>query len=336
MPAMAHAPGTAVAGMPHRAFSLTCRPKVPNVDKDILHVNRNAAPAVIDMRTQAHSQRAGTRGTQRADSAAERVTADLEEALRSLTQDQMLVNQGLVEKILSCEQAESALRATEQRLHELLAHQHARREAERKRIARDIHDSLGQNLLVLRMDIVTLQQATADRHHRLHERLGAALDNVDVTLRTVKQLLGELRPAGLELGLLATLDLEVRKFTRNSRIACRLDADEGVDALALDEEQVLAVCRALQESLNNVFRHSLASRVGVHLGLRNGRLQMAVADNGIGFDPAAPRKSSSYGLMALEELAATLGGALEVASARGQGTRVVLVLPCGKLTTGHQ
>ncbi len=253
--------------------------------------------------------------------------AALDDPAQRLVEDQMLVNQALVEKILSCELTETALRATEHRLHDLLAHQHAMREAERKRISRDLHDSMGQNLLALRMDIVTLQQATAERHRRLHDRLGAALDNVDVTLRAVKQLLGELRPAAIELGLLATIEVEVQKFTRTSRIACRLHADDDIDALALDEERLLAVYRVLQECLNNVFRHSLASRVQVHLGLGAGSFQMAIADNGIGFDPLAPRKSSSYGLLALEELAAAHGGRLEVASARGQGTRVVLALP---------
>lgn len=251
-----------------------------------------------------------------------------EDSVEHLTHDQMLVNQALVERIFACQQAEAALRVTEHRLHDLLAHQHANREAERKRISRDIHDLLAQNLLALRMDIVSLQQATADRHRRLHERLGAALDNVDTTLRAAKQLLGELRPACLELGLLATLEVEVQKFTRASRIACRLHADERVEPLVLDEARLLAIHRVLQECLNNVFRHSLASWVQVHLSVDAGSVEMAIADNGIGFDPAAPRKSSSYGLLALQALAAAHGGRLDIASARGQGTRVILVLPC--------
>ncbi|MFC0253391.1 sensor histidine kinase [Massilia consociata] len=244
-----------------------------------------------------------------------------------LTQEQMLVNQALVEKILDCKRAEDALRASQQTLHELLAHQLANREAERKRISCELHDSLAQNLLALRIDIVLLHQETAKHHHRLHDRASAALDNVDITLRTVKHLLGELRPAALELGLLATLETEVRKFTRASGIACELHAAPGIDSLALDEETLLTVYRVLQECLNNVFRHSLASRVSVHLAAGDGRLVTTIADNGIGFDPSLPRNPGSYGLLGLEERVAAHGGELSVGSARGQGTRVVLAIP---------
>ena len=254
------------------------------------------------------------------------VTAALEAAVLQLTQDQMLVNQALVEKILSCQHIEGALRESEQKLHDLLAHQRANREAERKRIAGEIHDTLGQNLLALRIDIVMLYQHTASRQGRLHDWVGAALDNVDTTLRTVKQLMGDLRPTGLELGLQATLDMEARKFIRASGIACQLEAD-AIASLALDEETVLTVCRVLQECLNNVFRHSLASRVSVVLGVADGVLDMVVSDNGIGFDPGAPRRSSSYGLFGLEERLAALGGSLSVASDRTHGTAVSMHLP---------
>lgn len=253
-------------------------------------------------------------------------TAALEAEVLQRNQDQMLVNQALVEKILSCQHIESALRESEQKLHDLLAHQRANREAERKRIAGEIHDTLGQNLLALRIDIVMLYQHTASRQGRLRDWIGAALDNVDTTLRTVKQLMGDLRPAGLELGLQATLDMEVRKFIRASGIACQLEAD-AVANLALDEETVLTICRVLQECLNNVFRHSLASRVSVVLGVADGVIEMVVADNGIGFDPAAPRRSSSYGLFGLEERLAALGGSLSVASDRTHGTAVSMHLP---------
>ena len=253
-------------------------------------------------------------------------TAALEAAVLQLTQDQMLVNQALVEKILSCEDTENALRVTEQKLHDLLAHQLANREAERKRISSEIHDSLAQNLLALRIDIVMLYQHTAGRQGRLHDWAGAALDNVDTTLRTVKQLMGDLRPSGLELGLQATLDMEVRKFTRASGISCQLDAAT-VAELVLPEDTVLTVYHVLQECLNNVFRHSLASRVKVAVRVAQGALEMVVADNGIGFDPSAPRSSHSYGLFELEERLAAHGGSLSVTSDRPHGTAVSMHLP---------
>ncbi|MFC5461373.1 sensor histidine kinase [Massilia niabensis] len=255
-----------------------------------------------------------------------RDAADAAELL-SLTQNQMLVNQALIEKILALQQAEEALRASEQKLHELLAHQLATREDERKRISQELHNSLGQNLLALRIDIVMLHQHTTKRHYRLRDRIGSALDNVDITLRTVKELMGELRPSGLELGLHATVEWELRKFGRASGIACELGAGPGIPELVVGEEEVLTVHRVLQECLNNVFRHSLASRVNVRLDSAGDRLSMRIIDNGIGFDPAAPRKPSSFGLLDLHERVAGHGGELIVKRGRTHGTEVTLSIP---------
>lgn len=250
----------------------------------------------------------------------------IDPALVHLHQNQMLVNQALVEKILVLQRAEAALRASEQKLHQLLAHQLATREDERKRISQELHDSLAQNLLALRIDIVMLHQHTTNRHYRLRDRIGAALDNVDVTLRTVKGLLGDLRPSGMELGLQATVEMELRKFTRASGIACELDTAPGIDELAMGEEELLTVYRVLQECLNNVFRHSLASRVQVALAHASGVLSMRIVDNGIGFDPAAPRKPGSFGLLDLDERVASHGGDLAIKRARTHGTEVLLTL----------
>jgi signal transduction histidine kinase len=284
------------------------------------------------MRTQSSGRNSEERGQPHTDHRNDHEVPDdadaaHEAAMLRLTQDQMLVNQALVEKIFACERAEAALRSSEKKLHDLLAHQLATREDERKRISRELHDTLGQNLLALRMDIVMMHQETTNRHYRLRDRIGAALDNVDVTLRSVKQLLGELRPSGLELGLMATVEMELRKFTRASGIACELSGDPGIDHLLLGEEEILTLYRALQECLNNVFRHSLASRVQVRLEAADELLTMRIVDNGIGFDPAAPRKSNSFGLLDLHERLTRHGGKLSVKGARAHGTEVVLNIP---------
>lgn len=251
----------------------------------------------------------------------------LESAVLRMTEDQMLVNQALVEKIFACERSQASLRDSEQKLHELLAHQRARRDAERKELSREIHDSLGQNLLALRMDIVSLHQHTGERHARLHGWVGAALDNLDLTLRTVKHLLSELRPAGFDLGLQSTVEIEARRFSLASGIACTVQVAGDLDALVTGEDKLMSVYRVLQEALNNVFRHSLASRVRVTLGHAGNTLELTIEDNGIGFDLAAPPKASSFGLPTQREQVAALGGTLEVASERMHGTRLTLRLP---------
>lgn len=254
-------------------------------------------------------------------------------ALTELAQEQMLVNQALVEKILACERAEDALRVSEQKLHDLLAHRHAVREDERRHISRQLHDTLAQNLLALRLDIVMMHQQTTSRHYRLRDRINAALDNVDITLRSVKEMLGELRPACLELGLHATVEMELRKFRRASGIAADLHAGPGIEELQLCEEDVLTVHQVLQECLNNVCRHSLASRVRVRLEHVAQVLCMTIADNGIGFDPAAPRQPNGYGLLDLHERVARHGGALVLKSAPTRGTEIVLKVQTGPLAS---
>lgn len=247
-------------------------------------------------------------------------------ALRQRMQDQMLVNQALAVRIFAYTRATEALHHSERRLHELLAHQFAIRETERQRLALVLHDSLAQNLLALRCDIAALHRETGRRYHRLHERVGAALDNLDLTLCSVKHLLGELRPTGIELGVQAAIEIEVRKFRRASGIACVV---EGCipDEPALPEAAVLTVCRVLQESLNNVLRHSMAKQVIVSFASTGGRLLMSVTDNGIGFEPEAPREPGCYGLAGLQERAAAAGGTLDIRSSPDGGTEIRVSLP---------
>lgn len=244
-----------------------------------------------------------------------------------LASDQAEVNAALVAKIFQCERAEQALRASEQKLHDLLAHQLNTREEERKRISREIHDSLAQNLLALRLDVSALHQQTADKQPRLHDWVGYALDNLDVTIRAVRQLITDLRPFQLELGLLAAVEWELKKFGRTSGIGASVAAGAELTELVMDDESVLTVYRALQECLTNVSRHSLASRADVALTAGGNTLSMTVSDNGIGFDPAQPPKSSSFGLLGIRERLAPLGGTLAISSSKSHGTTVTLTVP---------
>lgn len=248
-------------------------------------------------------------------------------AMDRLAAEQMEVNQALVAKIFQCEVAEQALRESEQKLHQLLARQLSIREEERKRISREIHDHLGQNLLALRLDVATLHRQTADKQKRLHNWVGAALDNLDGTIRTVRQIIADLRPFQLELGLLSAIEWELNKFERLCGIRCTLSGKACIDELVLPDERNLAAYRALQECLSNIFRHSLASRVTVELGVEDGVLTMTVCDNGVGFDPEHAHKSSSFGLLDVRERLALVGGKLDVAGSQSHGTRVVVSIP---------
>jgi signal transduction histidine kinase len=241
--------------------------------------------------------------------------------------EQMFVNEALVAKIFQCEKAEAALRASEKKLNELLAQQSNKRDQERTRIARDISDSLGQNLLALRMDISVLHARTSRSHRRLHGWVGAALNNLDRTIESARQILADVHPFHLELGLVAAVEWELDILQRRSGLQCNLSLDPRLGELRLDDEQILALYRALQECLNNITRHSRASRVDVLVEILNDAVLMNVSDNGIGFDVSQPRKTGSFGLLSVEERMGALGGHVTVASSRARGTAITLSLP---------
>jgi signal transduction histidine kinase len=244
-----------------------------------------------------------------------------------LNVEQMLINEALVARLLQCEKSEAALRASERKLSELLAHQVASREEERKRIVREIDGTLAQNLMALRMDISALHARTASSHPRLHDWVDKALDNLDSTISSVKQIVDHMRPFQIELGLGAAVEWELNKFERSSGLRCNLSLDARLEACALTEEQTLALYRALQTCLSNIFRHSLASRVDVMLEVLNDAVLMNVSDNGVGFDTGQARKSSSYGLLDVAERITALGGHSVVTTSRPHGTTVKLSVP---------
>jgi signal transduction histidine kinase len=248
-------------------------------------------------------------------------------AAARLTREQMQINEALVAKIFQCQRAEEALRASEEKLHDLLAHQFQAKEEERKRISREIHDTLGQNLLALRMDVVSLHLHTSARHRRVHEWVGVALENLDRTIRSVRTIIADLRPFQVELGLEAAVEWELNKFRRSSGLICHLSMDERLAELPLSDEQTLTIYRTLQECLSNISRHSRATRVDVILSIKPSTFLMSVSDDGVGFDPAKERESTSYGLLGIGERLILLGGDLMLTSVESHGTTVSISIP---------
>lgn len=229
----------------------------------------------------------------------------------------------LTEDVASRKKAELALRRSQAELRELAAHQERVREDERKRIAREIHDDLGQNLLALRLDVSMLDARTATIDQALNRRVRIVLGQIDTTMKSVRAIINNLRPPVLDLGLQAALEWLTAQFRERSRINCTLAIDRtGLD-LALTDEQATAIFRIVQESLSNVVRHAQAGRAEIGLRRDGGRLLVTVADNGIGSFPGERRKPRSFGLIGIKERAHVLGGELHVESMPGKGTVVM-------------
>ena len=219
------------------------------------------------------------------------------------------------------------LRQSKQLLHELASHQEAIKEEERKRIAREIHDELGQNLLALRIDASMLHARTGGLHPRLHEKAQHALEQIDTTIKSVRGIINDLRPPVLDLGLLAAIEWQVKEFIRRSGVACKLTArDEQFDR-GLDERCATALFRILQESLTNAARHARASQVCLTLDRDQDRLRMRIADNGIGMHPHERNDGLAFGLQGIRERVRMLEGKLEIDSRPGSGTSLTVTIP---------
>ncbi len=219
---------------------------------------------------------------------------------------------------------EEELKHSRQILRHLVSYQERVREDERKRIAREIHDDLGQNLLALRIDVSMLHARTGGAHPKLNERVRNALGHIDATIKAVRAAINNLRPTVLDLGLNAAIEWQVQDFQRRSGIDCALQMEEDV---TLDDNHATALFRILQESLNNVIRHAQASQVRINLHHENDKLIMKIADNGIGIYPDCRRKANSFGLVGIQERINALGGELAIDTDRNKGTMLIISLP---------
>jgi two-component system sensor histidine kinase UhpB len=203
------------------------------------------------------------------------------------------------------------------------------RESERTRIARDLHDDIGQRVASLSIALSRIQRQIPDAAHPARQSL-SDLERQSIQLSAdLRHLSHELHPGALEhLGLLEALRERCDDFTQESGITVQLEV---ADAWR-DVSDALALClyRVAQEALRNVATHARARHVSISLGQLNGDVMMHVTDDGCGFDPAAKSRRSGLGLVSLNERVHGLGGTLDVTTADGAGTRVAVTLPAGE------
>ncbi|MGK5043525.1 PAS domain-containing sensor histidine kinase [Janthinobacterium sp. GB1R12] len=222
---------------------------------------------------------------------------------------------------------EENLEHTLAQLRELSDHQQTIKEEERRRIALDIHDDLGQNLMVLRIDVSLLHARTAASHPRLHRHAQRVLDTIDATIRSVRTIINDLHPSTLELGLGPAAEWLIRQMESRGTIRYRLTLDSEAADLGLDQRQTSAIFRVLQESLSNIVRHAQASEVEVALEQDADSIVLRISDNGIGMQPGDDGKRAAFGLKSIRERVHALGGELRIDSQAGRGTALLIYLP---------
>jgi len=222
-------------------------------------------------------------------------------------------------------ESEARLQKSNENLRRLAEHAENIKEIERKRIAREIHDDLGQNLLALRIEADLLASRTAEHHPRLHERARWTLQHIDATIKSVRQIINDLRPNVLDLGLNAAVEWQIVEFRRRTGIECEFI--ESAQEIPVDDRGATALFRILQESLTNVLRHACASRVQVELHVEPGWITMSISDDGVGLPATGCHKPGSFGLVGVEERIKILGGTFAASSSPGKGTTVRVSIP---------
>ena len=220
--------------------------------------------------------------------------------------------------------AQDALALSRSTVRQLAEHQEMVMENERKRIARDIHDELGQNLMALRIDMSMLAAQGAAKPVA-RERLAAAVKQIDATIKSVRAIINDLRPPVLDLGLHAAIEWQAQQFERRSGIACELHIDH--EEFDLDDKRATALFRIVQESLANILRHAQASAVRIDLQRNGLELCMKIADNGIGMSAERSRNAKAFGLVGIEERVHVLGGTFLASSDPGRGMTVAVCIP---------
>lgn len=221
--------------------------------------------------------------------------------------------------------SETNLQNTNAKLRELAAHADSIKESERKRIAREIHDELGQNLLALRIEADLLSSRTGERHPLLHERAQRTLQQIDATIKSVRQIINDLRPNVLDLGLNAAVGWQIAEFQRRTNIRCELL--ESHREVQLDDRCATPLFRILQESLTNISKHANATHARVELSTNGDTVSMSIIDNGIGLCLDGRHKPGSYGLVGIEERIKILGGTCSIRNHPAGGTIVSVTVP---------
>lgn len=235
----------------------------------------------------------------------------------------------IVQDITPTKRAESTVRWLSGRLLQL-------RDDERRRLARDLHDSLGQILSAVKMNLSYLGRETSHLDERGRNAVTESKDLIDSCIKEVRTLSHLLHPPMLdEVGLLPAIRWFVNGFSQRSGVNVQLDLPLTLPRLPVEVE--IAVFRAVQESLTNVHRHSGSSTATVSLQMQDHRIHLEVADNGCGIPPQklTSRQENTtigIGILGMRERMRQLGGQLEISSAKQEGTIVQVILPLSEAT----
>ena len=246
------------------------------------------------------------------------LTEDVIQLIGNLVED-ISFTLDFIDEIARREQIQNDLR-------ELALFQQSALESERKRIARELHDELGQTMTALHFDLKWLDEHINRSDQVLRNRVDSMQGLLGRTVDTVRRISEDLRPGMLDdLGLAAAIEYHVQKFSAQAGIECELSMNQ--TEFDLEEQIATTLFRIVQESLTNVARHSGASRVTVNLRELENKIFLIVQDNGQGLLSGQDSRRKTYGLLGMRERVRMLGGTLDIFNEAGAGVRVEACIP---------
>ena len=228
--------------------------------------------------------------------------------------------------ITATKRAERELQHSLEQLRALAARLHSAREEERSRVAREIHDELGQALTAIKIEFMSLLHDLGQDQGTKSPRSQSILKLLDQTIQSVRRIGTELRPGILDdIGLVAALEWAAEDFQTRTGTKCQITLPD-VD-IRLIPEHATALFRIFQETLTNVARHAEATQVDARLGKENGNLILEIRDNGKGISEEDLSGKSSLGILGMRERVLLLGGTLTISGTLGKGTTVRVLIP---------
>lgn len=239
---------------------------------------------------------------------------------------------GIGQDITDQKEKEKKLQKYSERLRKLSERVARSREEERIRIARELHDELGQMLTVLKMDVSMLsgkmkKKVAGNTLDYFNEQASQILERINTIIKSVQRITTELRPEVLDdLGLIEALKWQAREIEKRTKLDIQFMSTV-TNSDFLDDDLTTTIFRVFQEAMNNIVRHAEATEVNIDLDKKNGHLVLSIMDNGVGIDESEKEATSSVGIIGMRERTRFLGGDLFVEGKKGEGTNLIMWVP---------
>jgi len=233
---------------------------------------------------------------------------------------------GIILDVTERKIAQSKLQESSEQLRELSRHLQNVREKERMKIAREIHDELGQQLTGLKMDIAWLMRKTVQDDPVIKAKFDDTLSVIDATVRSIRRIATELRPSIIDdLGLNAAIEWQIAEF--RERLDIEVEYENKFDDKNTASDISIGLFRILQESLTNIAKHAGAKKMKIKIEQLDDTIHLFVQDDGIGFDTKQKQTDPTFGLLGIKERAGMMQGQYNITSKPSVGTTIEIKIP---------